>query len=44
MAYRLPADLAPAFLILRTLVDDPPLDPDDLAHRLCMIVLGSVPA
>jgi len=35
-------DLAPAFLIFRTLVDDPPLDPDDLAHRLCMIVLGSV--
>jgi AcrR family transcriptional regulator len=36
------ADLAPAFLIFRTLVDDRPVDPDDLARRLCALVLGSV--
>jgi len=36
------ADLAPAFLIFRTLIDDRPVDPDDLAHRLCGLVLGSV--
>jgi len=35
-------DIAPAFLIFRTLVDDRPVDPDDLAHRLCALVLGSV--
>ena len=26
----------------RTLIDDRPVDPDDLAHRLCALVLGSV--
>jgi AcrR family transcriptional regulator len=35
-------DLAPAFLIFRTLIDDRPDDPDDLARRLCALVLGSV--
>jgi AcrR family transcriptional regulator len=35
-------DLAPAFLIFRTLIDDRPVDPDDLARRLCALVLGSV--
>jgi hypothetical protein len=38
-------DLAPAFLIFRTLIDDrpdDPDDPDDLARRLCALVLGSV--
>jgi len=35
-------DLAPAFLIFRTLVDDRPVDADELAHRLCALVLGSV--
>jgi AcrR family transcriptional regulator len=35
-------DLAPAFLIFRTLIDDRPVDPDDLARRLCGLVLGSV--
>ena len=35
-------DLAPAFLIFRTLIDDQPTDPDDLARRLCALVLGSV--
>ena len=35
-------DLAPAFLIYRTLIDDRPADPDELAHRLCALVLGSV--
>jgi AcrR family transcriptional regulator len=35
-------DLAPAFLIFRTLVGDQPVDPDDLARRLCALVLGSV--
>jgi AcrR family transcriptional regulator len=34
-------DLAPAFLIFRTLIDDRPVDPDDLARRLCALVLGS---
>jgi AcrR family transcriptional regulator len=37
-------DLAPALLIYRTLIDDRPVDPDDLAHRLCALVLGSVAA
>jgi AcrR family transcriptional regulator len=37
-------DLAPAFLIFRTLIDDRPTDPDDLARRLCALVLGAVPA
>ena len=36
------ADLAPAFLIFRALVGDKPIDPDDLARRLCALVLGSV--
>ena len=36
-------DLAPALLIFRTLIDDRPADPDELAHRLCALVLGSVP-
>jgi AcrR family transcriptional regulator len=36
------ADLAPAFLIFRSLIDDQPVDPDDLARRLCALVLGSV--
>jgi AcrR family transcriptional regulator len=36
------ADLAPAFMIFRTLVDDQPVDTDDLARRLCALVLGSV--
>jgi AcrR family transcriptional regulator len=36
------ADLAPAFLIFRMLIDDQPVDPDELAHRLCALVLGSV--
>jgi AcrR family transcriptional regulator len=35
-------DIAPSLLIFRTLVDDRPVDPDDLAHRLCALVLGSV--
>jgi AcrR family transcriptional regulator len=35
-------DLAPAFLIFRMLIDDQPEDPDDLAHRLCALVVGSV--
>jgi len=35
-------DLAPAFLIFRMLIDDRPADPDDLARRLCALVLGSV--
>ncbi len=35
-------DLAPAFLIFRTLIDDRPADPDELARRLCALVLGSV--
>jgi AcrR family transcriptional regulator len=35
-------DIAPAFLIFRTLIDDVPLDPDDLARRLCALVVGSV--
>lgn len=35
-------DIAPSLLIFRTLVDDRPTDPDDLAHRLCALVLGSV--
>ena len=35
------ADLAPALLIFRTLVDDRPCDPDELARRLCALVLGS---
>jgi AcrR family transcriptional regulator len=35
-------DIAPAFLIFRTLIDDRPVDPDDLARRLCALVLGSV--
>jgi AcrR family transcriptional regulator len=35
-------DLAPALLIFRTLIDDAPADPDDLARRLCALVLGSV--
>ncbi len=35
-------DLAPAFLIFRTLIDDRPDDPDELARRLCALVLGSV--
>jgi AcrR family transcriptional regulator len=36
-------DLAPAFFLFRTLIDDRPADPDDLARRLCALVLGSVP-
>jgi AcrR family transcriptional regulator len=36
------ADLAPAFLIFRTLVDDRSEDPAELAHRLTALVLGSV--
>jgi AcrR family transcriptional regulator len=36
------ADLAPAFLIFRMLIDDQPADPDELASRLCALVLGSV--
>ena len=36
------ADLAPAFLIFRMLIDDQPVDPDELASRLCALVLGSV--
>jgi len=36
-------DLAPAFFLFRTLVDDRPADPDDLARRVCALVLGSVP-
>jgi AcrR family transcriptional regulator len=35
-------DIAPAFLIFRTLIDDRPVDPDDLARRLCALVLGAV--
>jgi hypothetical protein len=35
-------DLAPAFLIYRTLIGDTPDDPDELASRLCALVLGSV--
>jgi AcrR family transcriptional regulator len=35
-------DLAPAFFIFRTLVDDRAVDPDDVARRLCALVLGSV--
>jgi AcrR family transcriptional regulator len=34
------ADLAPALLIFRTLVDDEVIDPDALAHRLCALVLA----
>jgi AcrR family transcriptional regulator len=33
-------DIAPAFLIFRTLIDDRPVDPDDLARRLCALVLA----
>jgi AcrR family transcriptional regulator len=36
------ADLAPAFLIYRTLVGDTPDDPDELARRLCALVLGAI--
>ena len=36
------ADLAPALLIFLTLIDDTPVDPDDLARRLCALVVGSV--
>jgi Tetracyclin repressor-like, C-terminal domain len=35
-------DLAPALLIFRTLIGDRPVDPDDLARRLCALVLGPV--
>ncbi len=35
-------DLAPAFLIFRMLIDDRPADPDELARRLCALVLGTV--
>jgi AcrR family transcriptional regulator len=35
-------DLGPAFLIFRMLIDDCPVDPDDLARRLCALVLGTV--
>jgi AcrR family transcriptional regulator len=35
-------DLAPAFLIFRTLIDDREVDPDELALRLCALVVGSV--
>jgi AcrR family transcriptional regulator len=35
-------DIAPSFLIFRTLIDDRPVDPDDLARRLCALVLASV--
>jgi AcrR family transcriptional regulator len=34
-------DLAPAFLIFRTLLDDRAVDPDELGHRLCALVLAS---
>jgi AcrR family transcriptional regulator len=34
-------DLAPALLIYRTLIGDAPEDPDDLARRLCALVLGA---
>jgi AcrR family transcriptional regulator len=34
------ADLAPALLIFRTLVDDRPVDPDELARQLCALVLA----
>jgi AcrR family transcriptional regulator len=35
-------DIAPAFLIFRTLIDDRAVDPDELALRLCALVVGSV--
>jgi AcrR family transcriptional regulator len=35
-------DLAPAFLIFRTLIDDRAVDPDELGRRLCALVVGSV--
>jgi len=35
-------DLAPSLLIFRTFIEDQPADPDDLARRLCALVLGSV--
>ncbi len=34
------ADLAPALLMFRTLVDDRPADPDELARQLCALVLA----
>jgi len=34
-------DLAPALLLFRTLVDDRPDDPDEFAHELCALVLGT---
>jgi len=36
------ADLGPAFLMFRMLIDDRPVDPDELARRLCALVLGTV--
>jgi len=36
------ADLAPAFFIYRTLLDDRAVEPDELARRLCALVLGTV--
>ena len=36
------ADLAPALLIYRTLIDEQPADPDELGRHLCALVLGSV--
>jgi AcrR family transcriptional regulator len=36
------ADLAPALLIFRMLIDDQPVDADELASRLCALVLGAV--
>jgi AcrR family transcriptional regulator len=35
------ADIAPSFFIFRTLVGDRPVDPDELARRLCALILGS---
>jgi AcrR family transcriptional regulator len=35
-------DIAPAFLIFRALIDDQAADPDELADRLCALVVGSV--
>jgi AcrR family transcriptional regulator len=34
-------DFAPAFLIFRSLIGDQPSDPDDLARRLCALVIGT---
>jgi len=35
-------DIAPAFLLFRALIDDQAADPDELADRLCALVVGSV--